>query len=66
MRNGAGSEDTLMRIPLNAATAAPTRPATEPAPIETLPADPNDPCGVRREIIEEIEEIGRRHGVPQK
>lgn len=43
-----------------------TRPATEPIPAETLPANPNDPFGVRREIIEEIEEIGRRYVQPKR
>lgn len=45
----------------NAAPAVETRPAVQPVPVETLPDNPNDPFGVERTIIEQIEEIGRRH-----
>jgi hypothetical protein len=47
-------------------TETQTRPAVQPIPVETLPANPNDPFGVRREIIEEIEKIGRRYNEPRK
>ena len=48
----------------NAAPAVEPRPET--APVETIPDNPNDPFGVDRKIIEEIEEIGRRHANPQR
>ena len=50
-----------MSIPSNVAPAVEQRPAVQPIPLETLPNNPDDPCGVRPEIIEEIEEIGRKH-----
>ena len=37
------------------------QPATLPAPVESIPDDPNESFGVHREIIEQIEEIGRRY-----
>lgn len=43
----------------NEAAAVETAPSTLPIPAETIPADPNDPCGVTPSLIEEIEEIGR-------
>jgi hypothetical protein len=49
-----------------AATETETRPATRPIPKEALPANPNEPFGVVPEIIEEIEQIGRRYEQPQK
>ena len=59
-----------MSILINAApateTETQTRPATEPIPVETLPDNPNDPYGVGHKIIEEIEEIGRRHIAPRR
>ena len=55
-----------MDILKSAATRVETRPAIRPIPMETIPANPNDPNGVRREIIEEIEEIGRKYAEPQK
>lgn len=45
----------------NAAPVIETQPETQPAPVETIPANPNDPFGVNPRIIEEIEEIGRRY-----
>jgi hypothetical protein len=48
----------------NAAPAVETMPETAPAPVERIPENPNDPFGVDRKIIEEIEEIGRRHAEP--
>ena len=52
---------------LNSTTpAVETRPETQPMPVETIPDNPNDPFGVDRKIIEEIEEIGRRHNVPRE
>jgi hypothetical protein len=50
----------------NATTIAEPRPATRPAPVETIPANPNDPNGVSPAIIEEIEEIGRKYNEPRK
>ena len=52
----------------NAATVVETevRPETTAIPAETLPANPNDPFGVDRKLIEEIEEIGRRHRRPRR
>ncbi len=50
---------------INATPAVEPQPATRPIPLEKIPENPDDPFGVRREIIEEIEEIGRRHA-PQK
>jgi len=41
-------------------------PETLPEPVETIPSNPNDPFGVDRKIIEEIEEIGRRYIAPRK
>jgi hypothetical protein len=55
-----------MSTQTNAAPAVETRPAARPAPAESIPANPDDPCGVDNEIIEEIEEIGRRYAGPQK
>ncbi len=46
---------------MNAAPLVETRPATKPAPVETIPANPNDPFGVDPKLIEEIEEIGQRY-----
>ena len=46
-----------MLTPTNAAPTIETRPVTQPIPVETFPNNPNDPLGVRREIIEEIEKI---------
>jgi len=43
-----------------------TMPETLPEPVETIPSNPNDPFGVDRKIIEEIEEIGRRYIAPRK
>ncbi len=43
----------------NEAVTVETAPSTLPIPAETIPADPNDPCGVTPSLIEEIEEIGR-------
>ena len=43
-----------------------TRPVTQPIPVETFPNNPNDPLGVRREIIEEIEKIGRKYAQPSE
>jgi hypothetical protein len=48
----------------NNATTVETKPETRP--VETIPANPNDPFGVHRQIIEEIEELGRRYAEPQK
>jgi hypothetical protein len=48
----------------NAATVIETQPETKPIPVETMPDNPNDPLGVRPEIIEEIEEIGRKYTRP--
>ena len=53
-----------MQTPANNATVTETAPAVQPIPLETMPENPNDPFGVRRELIEEIEEIGRRHAKP--
>ena len=50
----------------NTAPAIETRPETQPMPVETIPDNPNDPFGVDRKIIEEIEEIGRRYVEPRK
>ena len=50
----------------NSGTVEETRPALEPIPLETLPDNPNDPFGVDRKLIEEIEEIGRKYAQPQK
>jgi hypothetical protein len=50
----------------NAAPAIETRPETQPMPVETIPDNPNDPFGVDRKIIEEIEEIGRRYVEPKE
>ena len=55
-----------MSIQKNAATVIETRPQIIPIPVETMPDNPNDPSGVRREIIEEIEEIGRKYAQPQE
>ena len=49
-----------------AATVVETRPETRPIPVETMPDNPDDSLGVRREIIEEIEEIGRKYARPQE
>lgn len=43
----------------NEAGTVETAPSTLPIPVETIPADPNDPCGVNPSLIEEIEEIGK-------
>jgi hypothetical protein len=48
------------------ATETETRPETKTAPVETMPANPNDPFGVDRKLIEEIEEIGRRYSRPRR
>ena len=50
----------------NGTPAVETRPETQPIPVETMPTNPNDPFGVDRKIIEEIEEIGRRYDEPQE
>ena len=50
----------------NAAPVIEAEPQTLPQPVETIPDNPNDPFGVDRKIIEEIEEIGRRYVEPQK
>lgn len=50
----------------DAAPAVETRPAVKPIPAETFPDDPNDPFGVDHELIEEIEEIGRKYSEPRK
>jgi len=49
-----------------AATVIERRPATRPVPVETIPDNPNDPFGVGQEIIEEIEEIGRKYATPRQ
>ena len=49
----------------NAAPAVETLPETQPKPVETIPDNPNDPFGVDRKIIEELEEIGRRYRRPR-
>lgn len=60
-------KETNMRYPVkNAAPVIETQPATTPIPKEAMPDDPNDPFGVDREIIEEIEKIGRRHAEANK
>ena len=53
-----------MSTMINSAPAVETQPATRP--VETIPANPNDPFGVHRQLIEEIEEIGRKYAQPQK
>lgn len=45
----------------NESVTVETAPSTLPIPAETMPTDPNDPCGVTPALIEEIEEIGRNH-----
>ena len=55
-----------MSILKNAAPAVETAPATRTVPAENIPANPNDPFGVHRHIIEEIEELGRKYAEPQK
>ena len=55
-----------MLTPTNAAPMIETRPVTQPIPVETFPNNPNDPLGVRREIIEEIEKIGRKYAQPSE
>jgi len=55
-----------MSITMRAASTVETQPATRPKPVETIPADPNDPAGVEHTIIEEIEEIGRRYAERRK
>jgi hypothetical protein len=49
----------MMSILNNESVTVETAPSTLPIPAETIPLDPNDPCGVTPSIIEEIEEIGR-------
>ena len=51
----------MMSFLKNEAVTVETAPSTLPIPVETIPADPNDPCGVNPSLIEEIEEIGRNH-----
>jgi hypothetical protein len=60
------NEDTMTYTEKNTATEVETRPSTQPIRREAFPDDPDDPYGVRPEIIEEIEEIGRKYAVPQK
>ncbi len=55
-----------MPVLTNVAPLVETRPATRPKPVETIPANPNDPFHVDRKIIEEIEEIGRKYAAPGK
>ena len=43
-----------------------TVPETKPIPVEAIPENPDDPFGVDRKIIEEIEEIGKRYAAPRK
>ncbi len=50
----------------NATTVTEPLPAARPIPVETLPANPNDPYGVTPNIIEEIEKIGRKYDRPRK
>ena len=50
----------------SAAPVIETQPQTSPLPVEAIPDNPNDPFGVDRKIIEEIEEIGRRYAEPQE
>jgi hypothetical protein len=45
----------------NAASVVETRPEIKPGPMETIPANPNEPFGVHHKIIEEIEELGRKY-----
>ena len=54
----------MARIPVSSTVE--TQPATKTAPAETIPDNPNDPFGVHRQIIEEIEELGRKHAEPTK
>lgn len=49
-----------------AETVIETQPSTRPIPAEKMPDNPNDPFGVGPQIIEEIEEIGRKYNEPQK
>ena len=56
-----GSEDMTMSLLINESVTVETAPSTLPIPAETIPADPNDPCGVNPSLIEEIEEIGRNN-----
>jgi len=51
----------MMSLLNNEAVTVETAPSTLPIPAETIPVDPNDPCGVNPSLIEEIEEIGRSH-----
>jgi len=39
---------------INAAPNIEAPPVTKPTPVETIPANPDEPFGVDREIIEEI------------
>ena len=55
---------TLIRAAGTELETRPAAPATIPA--ETFPSNPNDPFGVDEKIIEEIQEIGRRHAEPQE
>jgi hypothetical protein len=54
-------QGAMMSILINESVTVETAPSTLPIPVETMPTDPNDPCGVTPALIEEIEEIGRNH-----
>ncbi len=56
----------LKTAPANSATIAEPLPQVTPILPEAFPANPNDPLGVKREIIEEIERIGRKYASPKE
>ena len=50
----------------NAVPVTEQQPTTIPIPAETIPDNPNAPFGVQQQIIDDIDDIGRKYAEPRE